>query len=732
MTISIWRFSHLMLALLSSIFIVLASLTGMVLAFEPISNQLQDYKIESIDEVSLASVIINLGNTYDEVLNIEVDDNEFVIASVFTNEGDSETFYVNPKTGEKLGDVIEKASVFKFATNLHRSLFLKSTGRFIIGVVSFFLFLMAITGVFLIAKRQGGITRWFSKVVNEDFKQYYHVVLGRYMLIPISIVALTGVYLSLDKFDLLPESDIKHSYPEVIEVDVVRTPISEFELFRNLKISEVKRVEFPFSEDIEDYFFIKLADKELLVNQYSGDIVSEQPHAMVQMASQWSFVLHTGSGTIVWSVVLFLVCIGLLFFIYTGFAMTFKRLKNNEKASNSIMEDDAEYVILVGSETGTTYTFATLFFKALIAAGEKAFISDLNSYTRYDNAKQLIIFTATYGEGEAPTNAKRFAGLLDEAVQNKLEYAVLGFGSLMYPEYCKYAIVVDALLQQHKTFTPKLPLFKINNQSLEAFKLWVRQWSESTGIVLDLKFKDSRKDQKRNTSFKVMERSALNVDHSFLIRFKPQQRVKFESGDLLSIKVNRNEAARLYSVGKLNGDILLSVKMHDKGLCSNYLNDQNANDMIKAGIQRNHDFHFPDYAAEVVMIANGTGIAPFLGMISDNKKKKKIHLFWGGRTKASFDLYEEVIYKAFDKKYISSLNIAYSQEQDEQNYVQDLIDQKDEFIANHLKNEGVIMICGSLIMQNGVLETLQNITKSKLNMPLSAFETMEQIKMDCY
>ncbi|WP_028872038.1 PepSY domain-containing protein [Psychroserpens burtonensis] len=732
MTISVWRFSHLMLALISSIFIVLASLTGMVLAFEPISNQLQDYKVESMDEVSLATTILNLANTYDEVLHVEVDNNEFVIASVLTNEGESETFYVNPETGEKLGDIIEKASVFKFATNLHRSLFLKSTGRFIIGLVSFFLFLMAITGIILIAKRQGGITRWFSKVVNENFEQYYHVLLGRYLLIPISIVAFTGVYLSLEKFDLLPESDIKHSYPEVVEVDVVRTPISEFELFRSLKISEVKSIEFPFSEDIEDYFFIKLADKELLFNQYSGDIVSEQPYAMVQMASQWSFVLHTGSGTIVWSVVLFLVCIGLLFFIYTGFAMTLKRLKNNEKVSNSIMKDDAEYIILVGSETGTTYTFATLFFKALITAGEKAFISDLNSYTGYDNAKQLIIFTATYGEGEAPTNAKQFGKHLDVTVQNKLEYAVLGFGSLMYPEYCKYAIVVDALLQQHKEFTPKLPLFKINNQSQEAFKLWVRQWSESNAIALDVKFRDSIKDQKSSKSFKVMERSALNVDRSFLIRFKPQQRVKFESGDLLSIKINSDETARLYSIGKLNGDILLSVKTHDKGLCSNYLNDINANDMIKAGIQRNYDFHFPEYADEVVMIANGTGIAPFLGMISDNKKKKKIHLFWGGRTKASFDMYDKVIYQAFDKKYISSINIAYSQEQDEQNYVQDLIAQKDEFIANHLKNEGVIMICGSLEMQNSVLETLQNITNTRLKMSLSAFENMEQIKMDCY
>lgn len=131
------------------------------------------------------------------------------------------------------------------------------------------------------------------------------------------------------------------------------------------------------------------------------------------------------------------------------------------------------------------------------------------------------------------------------------------------------------------------------------------------------------------------------------------------------------------------------------------------------------------------MIANGTGIAPFLGMMSDNKKRKNLHLFWGGRTKASFNLYKDDIDKAITKKHLSSIAIAYSQETNQQ-YVQDLIKERSRFFANHLQNGGVIMICGSIAMQNEVLETLQNITKSVLNKPLSYFENLEQIKMDCY
>ena len=152
MTISIWRFSHLMLAVISSAFILIASLTGMVLAFEPISNQMKDYEVDGFNEINLATTLQMITQKYDEVLSIEVDHNNFVSASVVTEDGNNESFYINPKTGKKLGNIIQKASIFKFATNLHRSLFLKSTGRFLIGLVSFFLFLVCVLNQNLVSK----------------------------------------------------------------------------------------------------------------------------------------------------------------------------------------------------------------------------------------------------------------------------------------------------------------------------------------------------------------------------------------------------------------------------------------------------------------------------------------------------------------------------------------------------------------------------------------------------
>ena len=191
MTISIWRYSHLTLAISSSLFIIIACITGIILAFEPILDKLEPYSVENINNISIASTISALNKEYDEVIELKVDENNFVSASVITKEGKSKNFYINPRTGSKIGDIIEKSTIFEFATNLHRSLFLKSTGRFLIGLTSFLLFLIGITGIILISKRQGGIRKILSKIVKENTNQYYHIVIGRFTLIPIIIITIT-------------------------------------------------------------------------------------------------------------------------------------------------------------------------------------------------------------------------------------------------------------------------------------------------------------------------------------------------------------------------------------------------------------------------------------------------------------------------------------------------------------------------------------------------------------
>jgi sulfite reductase (NADPH) flavoprotein alpha-component len=729
MIISIWRYSHLALAVSSFVFILVASITGIVLAFEPISEQLKPYAFD-LDQHNLAETLTVLEDTYDEVITLERDHNNFLIADVITKDGDSQQFYINPETGEKVGDLIESAPIFKLMTNIHRSLFLKSTGRAMIGIASFLLFLIAVTGVILIAKRQGGISKWFSKVIKEDQKQYYHVVLGRYSLIPIVILTLTGVYLSMEKFSLLPEEKISHTYEFSEETPVTKLKIKDFLVFQKVSLSELKKVEFPFSDDPEDYFLVNLRDRELLVNQFSGTVLSEVQHPFVTLASSFSLNLHTGRGSIFWSVILLLATASILYFIYSGFAMTFQRRKQNAFIPKNIYtQNEAEYVILVGSETGSTYKPAKWVFDAIQNLGKKVFITEMNAYTNFPQMKELLVFTSTYGTGEAPTNANQFLEKLN-AVENSANYSVVGFGSLAYPDFCEFAIDVNSALENRSNFTASTPLYKIHNQSVVDFKKWAADWSRHAGLTLEIEQDEHAVKLPKQHNFEVIQRSKLNLDETFTIQLRPKQKVSYQSGDLLVMYPKDDSVARYYSIGLSGKNILLSIKKHEFGVCSQYFSQLNSGDHVIASIQKNKHFHFPKEAKEVILIANGTGIAPFLGMLQEVRSHQQVHLFWGGRTKASFELYQDLVQKAIDSNQLSSLRLAYSREGKQKEYVQDLLSEHQDLIARVLNNKGTIMICGSLVMEKGVKETLENMTLNLWQSPLTEFK--DQITSDCY
>lgn len=733
MTISIWRYSHLTLALVSGLFLVLASVTGIILALEPIQSAIRPYQAENLSEISLAETLKVLREEYDEVLTLEVDANDFLLADLVTKTGESKSVYIHPKTGQILGEPRPQHPVFQFATNLHRSLFLKGIGRFFVGLVSFLLCLIAITGLLLIIKRQGGIQKLFSRVQKDYFELRYHVILGRWFLVPILLVAASGVYLSAEKFDLLPTSKVSHELLEVeSEVDMSVRPEALL-LFKDIYWDEVRKLTFPFSEFPEDYFELALKNRELYVHQYTGAVLSEQPYPFTFLINQWSLTLHTGQGSVLWSLVLLLTSGSVLFFIYSGFVMWRRRIKNSKVIKSKWDKDECTHIILVGSETGSTYAFAEALDNALTKTGKKVFVSEINAYSTYEKAEQLVFLTATYGEGEAPTNAKNINTLLQSVRQkNSVQYAVVGFGSLVYPSYCQFAIELDGLLGSQEGFSSTLPLYKINNQSFEAFADWSKQWGLVTETDVQVKRPKQKRTRAKQRPFEVIHKTELNVDDTYVLQLKPKKKIAFQSGDLWEIVPKEDEVPRWYSIARYRDTVLLSIKKHDYGLCSNLLHGLRAQENILGGIKRNAHFHFPKEATELICIANGTGVAPFLGIFDENEGHIPIHLYWGGRTKESLKIYDIYLDEAISTNKLSQVHLALSQNNGTRTYVQDLLERDKVVLAQKMAKGAVFMICGSVAMQCSVLEILERIALEELRRPLADFEYQGQLKMDCY
>ncbi|WP_316783958.1 PepSY domain-containing protein [Pedobacter frigiditerrae] len=731
MTISVWRYSHLVLAISSFLLIALASITGIILAFEPVSLKTLPYKVDNFNQITLAETLPVLKKNFEEITDLTVDHNQFVIVKGINAKGDDVTVYVDPKTGKTLGVPEKQSEFFQWVTSFHRSLFLNELGRFFIGLTAFLLLLITVSGIALIIQRQRGIKRFFTKIVKENFFQYYHVTLGRILLIPILIITISGTYLSLVRFKIIPE----HKVSSKVDFDSIKSDpekkLSDFAIFKNIPLAEVNNIEFPFSEDVEDYYTLKLKDREITVNQLTGDVLTEALYPTTVLLTELSLDLHTGRTNMIWAIVLAIASCNILFFIYSGFAITLKRRSGVTK--NKYKKEDCNYIILVGSENGSTFHFAKAVYQQLIKAGQKCFITELNNYTVYPKAEHLIVFTATYGLGDAPTNASKFMELLKKQPQpNKVDFSVVGFGSKSYPDFCKYAYEVNNSLSLQEWATSSMEIHTVNDRSPEEFGQWAALWSQKTEIPLTISPKLFAGKTKHLHKLVVIEKTTVKHEEgSFLIHLEPKRNLRFTSGDLLAIYPAKDHRERQYSIGKVNKNIQLSVKLHKGGLGSNFLYKLKKGQTIQAALDLNPHFHFPKKASTVIMIANGTGIAPFLGMIDENSKKVSTHLYCGFRSSSSFELYKAAIHKNQEEKKLSSLNLSYSREGNRQ-YVSDLVLRDKELIANAMQKDGVVMICGSLAMQKDIIEILDGIFKEINNQEVSYYQSHNRILMDCY
>ncbi|CAM4104199.1 PepSY domain-containing protein [Flavobacterium antarcticum] len=732
MTASIWRYAHLVLAILASFVLVIASLTGVVLAIDTANEKTNPYGVANFDEITLHQFLPALKAKYPEITNISVDHNQFVSLEAFDAEGNEIKGYINPNSAEILGKTIEKSEFVKWNITLHRSLFLHETGRFIVGFASFLFFLIAISGAILLIKRQNGILKFFSKVSSDSLSQYLHVVTGRIMLIPVLIIALTGTYLFLIRFEIIPKEKVsKTSFAE--NKTLAKRTISDFAVFKEIKLAEVSKIEFPFMEDDPDEFFVlKLKDRELTLNQITGQIVAERKYPFTHLVEKFSFDLHTGQIHWVWSLILAFASLNILLFIYSGFAITLKRTKT--KVKNKYKAKDCEFILLVGSENGTTFGFANQIHIQLQANGKKSYLTDMNHFAAFPRAKQLVVFTSTYGIGEAPTNASKFEKLVNQFSQNqKIAYSVVGFGSKSYPDFCEYAKKVDELLAQQSWTQKALGLYTVNDKSAEEFTKWVADWANINTLAIATAPSLYSQKLPKLQQLKVIDRAEITSDDvtTFRINLKPNLFTKFKSGDLLAIYPKGNSIERFYSVGKVNNSVQLIVRLHRNGLGSPFLYDLENGIEIKARLIKNSHFHFPKKASKVALISNGTGIAPFLGMLDENKKKIETHLYCGFRKENELTKrYVEIADKHLQDAKLKSFHLALSR-QDSPQYVMDLILRDQEFFLTLLKTNGVIMICGALKMQKDVESVLTCICE-KDGCDFQTFKSNGQILADCY
>ena len=731
MILSIWRFSHFFLACISVFFLIGASVSGAILSFSSIEQENTKNQFGDLNSFSVAQLCDSLDHKYKETYSIKMKQG-LAEVSLLTNDGIAETIYVNPISAEQVQPPHKESRIYSLTRIFHRSLLLKKTGRILVGVSSLLLFFIALTGLALLVRRQGSFTNVFRRISKEDFYTYWHAQLSRFFMIAIVLIALSGVYLSLERFELVPgEQSPVH---EVIQNDFEQfNPFkaSDVPVFKEITLAALESLEFPFSPFPEDgdHFQIKTTDSDLVIDQFTGKVISAFNFGFQQKFRIWSYAVHTGKGSISWSVILCMACCSILFFIFSGLQISLRRLKH--KKVNSFKRSKCEYIILVGSENGNTMRYARSIYDLLILNGKSVFLDYLNNYIPQQHRHHLLVVTSTYGLGEAPANANKFLKKLQKAKHTiSFKFSVLGFGSRNYPDFCQFAIDIDMALSKLSTASRQTAIGLVNQQSKLDFESWKEIWCANNDISNNnLMIEESNKYHEFTIA--SITNAELHPKLTFRLTLKPNKSVEFVSGDLLAIRPEKDGQERLYSIGAgPKKEIVLYIKKHFLGVCSQQLAKLSENNTIEARVVPNKKFHVPDDYESLILIANGTGIAPFIGMAFENKLNAKIDLFWGGKSEEDYNLYKYELLDLQALGKIRSIRTVFSQNKSQ--YVQGIIAENPLEIVKALTNGTSIMICGSIAMGQGVLNEINIICKNNDLQHIEFYKETGQIKMDCY
>lgn len=721
-----WRNLHSLPGIVSLLLVAFIALSGVGLAFYPVRDGLSA-NVQSTAGLSVADAAAAISTDHPDIDRLTRTPAGSFKLSYFDSDGMPQEGYVDVRTGKILKPVAQGPSFFNTLKTFHRSLFLGERGRWVSAATGAILFVLSISGLFLLANRMGGWIRLFGRA-RGNWSARVHTLVSRLAVLPLMLSALSGVYMTLAEFSYIPVVNAESvTYPQSTQNLPAVSP-GRLHALAETPLSSLRSLTFPIPGDPTDVFTVRTDAGILAVDQFTGDVLETVPYTLSERIYAWIYSMHTGVGMAWLGVILALASLTIPVIGLTGVVIWLKRTRGgNRRIKGNIPAAQADIVVLVGSETGTTWGFAASLHRDMTAAGYRVHVGPMNAYRPgYDKAKLVLFLAATHGNGGAPGNANGFLRLLAEQQQRpEWHYAVLGFGDRAFPQFCQFAKDVDLALENHG-WQRLMPTGLINRQSTQAFTSWGNDLAEALGADFTLNHEIKLPPTRHLT---LIEREVYGeevqaptavlkfrydegVKSSLLDRMlgRDGKRPRFAPSDLLGILPPSGSAPRFYSVASVASDteVEICVRKQVGGECSGFLHALPIGGTVESFVRTNEDFRMPSGKKPVVMVGAGTGIAPFMGMIRANRRHRDIHLFWGGRDPSSDFLYNETLHDCLEDGRLASLNTAFSRTENGA-YVQDRVRAEGAGVLDLVRQGASIMVCGGDGMARAVMTEIDSI-----------------------
>ncbi|MDO9640585.1 MAG: PepSY domain-containing protein [Pseudotabrizicola sp.] len=736
---------HSLPGLFAALLVMLLALSGAVLSISPALDRLAA-SVPAAGQISVAELAGRVAQHYPGAEQLQRRPSGTLIV-YYSEHGQAGAVRIDPRTGQGIG-AYAPADFLPWMKELHRSLLLDTPGRAVSGVAALLMLLLSITGAALLAKRLGG-WRLMLRPLHGGFSQRWHAEVGRLAVLGLLLSALSGIYMSAATFGLIADGMQREpDFPQAVDAGPAAS-VASLAALRATDLNDLRELVYPNPNDSSDVYSLRTAQGDGYVDQASGALLSYQAHDTARRTYELIYQLHTGEG-LWWLGLLLGVCaLSVPLLSVTGARLWWLRRQAMPRLANNCGAQLADTVILVGSESNSTWGFAKTLHDALHQAGLRVHTAAMNQLaSEYRHAQRLFILTATYGDGDAPASARQFlARLAKTTLRPGTGFAVLGFGDRQFPQFCAFAKATETALLE-RGWPRLLALETIDRQSTQAFARWGHAVGQLLGQELALVHTAVRP---RCQSWQLVERVEYGEQvqaPTSVLRFKAAAPVgkvgwlkrrlganalgHFEAGDLLGIVPPGSPVPRFYSLasGSRDGVLEICVRKHPNGLCSGFLHGMPLGARMDAFIQPNPDFRPASGKAPVILIGAGTGIGPLAGFIRNNHARHPMHLYWGGRNPASDFLYEPELNDYLADRRLTRLNAAFSRVND-CSYVQDRIIGDALQIRQLIAKGAQILVCGSREMAKSVMQALDQVLLP-LNLNVLTLKTQGRYREDVY
>ena len=392
---------------------------------------------------------------------------------------------------------------------------------------------------------------------------------------------------------------------------------------------------------------------------------------------------------------------------------------------------DADWLVVYASQTGNAEYLAQRTAATLATGGLSAralSIADLDAGT-LGRATRALFIASTYGEGDSPDAAARFAGVTMSgnpvaggADLSQLHYAVLALGDSSYANFCGFGRALDAWLAARRA-TPLFGRIDVDRGDPEAVKGWQHQLSHLAGTS-DLPDWEAP----AYGEWRILERALLNAGSAggplYRIALVPAEGALpgWEAGDLVQVCAPRDPGLpREYSIASVprEGRIELLVRLQRKGggsdgslgAASGWLClEAGGADTIALRIRAHARFRLGDNAARpLILVGNGTGLAGLRALL---KARIDAGIFdnWlvFGERQAQVDfLCRDELERWRGRGHLARLDTAFSRDGAAPRYVQHVLAEQAEDLRAWIARGAAVYVCGSLQgMASGVHEAL--------------------------